>query len=488
MVGRRSAMTWRYAVCGLVLLLACQPAADTTVQEASIMEENGDFSGAAKLLTSAMDHAGDDAARRTFAFELDRLRRIRLDYPYDKEQMWEIVERSVRDVTRDEFDRWIEEGKFDIRAIDGHEKFVNTSRSNLFWRYPDIAARRIDPPDDRAFEEAVLGDIRAIRNATAAEGKPYVLPKTFTVTMTVTAKPEAAPPGRTIRAWLPVPRAFPFQTDFSLVASSSDVTLDDENSPIRSAYMEQIANEEGGTEFRIEYRYTHFGIRFDMDPEQSVPYARGNQDIDRFLEQGPHVTFTDQMRALSAEVLAGEENPVRKAKALYNWIAENIQYSYALEYSTIRDLGAYCLDKKYGDCGQEALLYITLCRMNGIPARWQSGWFTFPGGKTIHDWTELYLEPWGWVPVDPYMGIFAMQYLRSLAQTEKLEVRDFYFGGLDQYRIAANSDHAQTLRPPKRSMRSDNVDFQRGELEYDETNIYFNRYRYRLTIEEGEGN
>src|SRR2546430_10087540 len=36
------------------------------------------------------------------------------------------------------------------------------------------------------------------------------------------------------------------------------------------------------------------------------------------------------------------------------------------------------------------------------------------------------------------------------------------------YRMAANSDHNQTLKPPKQSMRSDDVDFQRGELERSE--------------------
>ena len=51
-------------------------------------------------------------------------------------------------------------------------------------------------------------------------------------------------------------------------------------------------------------------------------------------------------------------------------------------------------------------------------------------------------------------------------------MRDFYFGGLDQYRMIANSDHSQALTPPKNTMRSDDVDFQRGELEYGDQNIY----------------
>ncbi len=468
----------------LVLLLACQPAPETIVQEASIMEERGDLAGAEKYLTAAIERADDAAFRRTLEFERDRLRRIRLDYPYDRDRMWEIVQRAVKDVTREEFEQWIGEGKFDIRIIDGRELFVNTSRSNLFWRYPGIAARRVEPPDNVAFERGVLDNLRLITAAAAAESKPYVLPKTFAVTMTVIAEPESAPPDKVISAWLPIPREFPFQTGFSLVASSADVTLDDASSPIRSAFMQQIANDEGGSEFQIDYIYTHAGIRFSLDPDAAEAYDRTDPEINRFLGEGPHVTFSPAMRTISEEILGGEENPVRKARAFYDWISENIKYSYAIEYSTIRNIGAYCLEKRYGDCGQEALLFITLCRMNGIPARWQSGWFTFPGGKTIHDWTEIYLQPWGWVPVDPYMGIFAMQYLTTLSDDEKHEIRDFYFGGLDQYRMAANSDHAQQLRPPKSSMRSDNVDFQRGELEYDQTNIYFDKYRYRLTIEE----
>ena len=87
--------------------------------------------------------------------------------------------------------------------------------------------------------------------------------------------------------------------------------------------------------------------------------------------------------------------------------------------------------------------------MNGIPARWQSGWNTFPGAKSIHDWSEIYIAPYGWIPVDPYMGIFAMRYATTLKPEQRLKIRDFYFGGLDQYRMIANSDHNQQLSTPK---------------------------------------
>jgi hypothetical protein len=90
------------------------------------------------------------------------------------------------------------------------------------------------------------------------------------------------------------------------------------------------------------------------------------------------------------------------------------------------------------------------------------------------------------MPVDPYMGIYATQYVRTLDAEQKRTLRDFYFGGLDQFRMIANSGHKQVLNPPKRSMRSDDVDFQRGELEYGDHNIYFNKYKYRLDVRELE--
>ena len=88
------------------------------------------------------------------------------------------------------------------------------------------------------------------------------------------------------------------------------------------------------------------------------------------------------------------------------------------------------------------------------------------------------------MPVDPYMGIWAMRYANTLKPEQKREVRDFYFGGLDQYRMIANSDHSQALTPPKQTMRSDDVDFQRGELECGDKNIYLGRFSYNLTLKE----
>jgi len=481
----------------------------TAVEQAGQLELGGKFKQAAATLVNALAGAALPAEqRKQLEFELDRLERIRKDYPLTPAALFAALNKSVKGLTADEFERWIAEGRFDSREIDGERRFMGSSVSNLFFRHAELNARRILPLETAVHDRAIWENCRAIKRAAQTAGKPYVLPNHFRVTMTVTAKAGAAPPGEIIRAWLPVPRAYPFQTDFELLKTSSPIKhLEPDTSAIRSVHLEQAARKDKPTIFKVEYAYTTYGVWFDLIPGTvrdkvigtpltlSLSPSDGERvasrrvmgsfdDPTNFTNEAPHVVFTSEMRQLSDEITGTESSPVLKAKKFYDWIAENIKYSYAIEYSTIRNIGEYCRSHGYGDCGQEALLFITLCRLNGIPARWQSGWNTFPGAKTIHDWCEIHLAPHGWVPVDPYMGIWAMRYATTLAPDQKREVRDFYFGGLDQYRMAANSDHNQELSPPKNSMRSDDVDFQRGELEWGGRNIYFDQYSYALQVRE----
>ncbi len=456
------------------------------LRTAGDLELRGQFKEAASTLTAALTNASLSAPeRKRLEFELDRLTRIKLDFPLTRDALFLELKKSVKGLSREEYEKWVKEGRFDSREIDGARWFMVSSVGNLFWRYPELAERRVPPKDTRAVQKHAWETCVEIKRAARAEQKPYVLPKRFEVTMTVTAEPNAAPDGEVIKAWLPVPREHPFQGELTVLSSSAPVRhLDPEDSPVRSAYLEQRAAKDKPTRFRLDYEYTAQGVWFDVDPGQVKPADTNNPGLAQFTREAPHIVFTPEMRALSARIAGVEQNPYVKAKKFHDWIAEHIQYSYATEYSTIRNIGEYCRSHGYGDCGQEALLFMTLCRLNGIPARWQSGWNTFPGAKSIHDWTEIYIAPYGWMPVDPYMGIYAMQYANSLKPEQKRELRDFYFGGLDQYRIIANSDQNQVLNPPKQSMRSDDVDFQRGELEWGDHNIYFDKYSYELTVKE----
>ena len=461
-------------------------AQSSALEQASDFELRGQFKQAATVLASALNSSDLPASdRKRLEFELDRLERIKKDFPFTKDSLFAALKKAVKGLTDQEFEQWVAEGRFDSREIDGQRYYMSASVSNLFFRYPELGQRRMPPKDTALLETKHWETTQAIKAAAQAENKPYVLPKRFEVTMRVTAKPNAAPPGEIIHAWLPIPREYPFQSGFELTSASPPVRhIDDASSAIRSVELEQAAKKDAPTQFKINFDYTMHGVWFDLDPARVKAPDPKDAAVKEYTREAPQVVFTPELRALSASIVGEETNACVKAKKIYDWVAGNIKYSFAIEYSTIRNISDYCRSRGYGDCGQEALLFIALCRLNGIPARWQSGWNTFPDDKDIHDWSEIYLLPYGWVPVDPYMGVYATRYATSLSPEQRRELRDFYFGGLDQYRMIANSDHNQILNPPKQAMRSDNVDFQRGELEWGNHNIYFDQYSYEFTIKE----
>jgi transglutaminase-like putative cysteine protease len=452
------------------------------VNDASQLELSGHFKEAAAVLQSAIESGkASPTELKTLKFELDRLDRIKQDYSLTRDDLFEQLKLAVKDVSREEFNQWASQGWFDQRDIDGKTYFFNSSPSNLFFRHPELNPRRIDPEDVNWLANKRLEVIRSIKKASEAAKSPYVLPMTFRVHMTVTADSDVAPAGETIRAWLPIPREYPFQTGFKLLSSSpAPKSIDAADSPIRSIYFEQPAQAGKETEYTIDYEYTTRGVHFDLQPEKIQPYAPNDEAVKKYTGEAPHVVFTPEIKALSAKIVGNETNPMLKAKKIYDWLSDNLQYSYSLEYSTMRNISDYTRSHCYGDCGQQALLFITLCRYNGVPARWQAGWNLFPKATSNHDWAEMYFAPYGWMPVDPYVGNYAMRYATTLTREQRIEIRDFYFGGLDQYRMAANSDHNQPLNPTKDSMRSDDVDFQRGELEHNGTNIYLDKFSWKL--------
>ncbi len=121
----------------------------------------------------------------------------------------------------------------------------------------------------------------------------------------------------------------------------------------------------------------------------------------------------------------------------------------------------------------QALLFITLCRISGVPARWQSGWFLNPIRPSPHDWTQFYIEPYGWLHADPSFG----GHMKSVEKYHK-----FYFGNMDHFRLIANTEISSEFTPPKKHYRSDNVDNQRGEVEWKQGNVYYDKWSYELKV------
>jgi transglutaminase/protease-like cytokinesis protein 3 len=89
-------------------------------------------------------------------------------------------------------------------------------------------------------------------------------------------------------------------------------------------------------------------------------------------------------------------------KKIYNYVLDNLEYT----KHNGKDWGAVkALKWKKGDCTEYSDLFVALCRAKNIPARFAAGYTVrFDDVSPKHNWVEVFLQDYGWVPFDPSWG------------------------------------------------------------------------------------
>ncbi|EIM03675.1 transglutaminase domain-containing protein [Rhodanobacter denitrificans] len=438
----------------------------------------GHFKAADAATADALAQPGLSAdTRNALAFQRERMRRILLDFTLSADEVKARVRQQIPDLSDAEFAKWNAAGLFEHQLIDGRTLYFKRSPGNLFRLSPEAVARRaVQTPIGDGPMEALNEHQRAIYQTALAEHRSSVLPQRLRMTQTLTVDADAVPTGETVRAWIPYPQAVPGQQEDIRYVASVPAThqIAPASAPQRTVYLEKPAVAGQKTVFSVTYELTLFAQYHAIDPAR-VTAEKITPELAPFVaERAPHIVFTDAMRAFSRKVVGEEKNPYRIAQKLFAAV-DQIPWAGAREYSTISNISDYALHAGHADCGQQTLLLMTLLRLNGIPARWQSGMVYSDDGSrysNIHDWGYLYLPPYGWVPMDVTTGR-----LHPAAGDDKA-LEWFYLGGLDNWRIAFNDDYGRRFQPSKRQFRSDDVDSQRGEAEWRGGNLYFDQLDY----------
>jgi transglutaminase-like putative cysteine protease len=472
-VAQATAAVLFFTLCSVEGPLAAAPAPSGVSSSVIALVDSGDFRAANQRIDRALQNdALGDADKRALEFERERMRRILLDFSLDEAGAKERVRRQIPDLKDSEFAAWDAAGLLEARVIDGKKRYFSRAPSNLFRLSAEARARRSSPTafNDSPFEAPHAHHEEVIESARAT-GRTSVAPRRVRVTQSITVDADAVPAGETVRAWVPFPRSIRGQQeDIRFVASSPQKhQIAPESALQRTVYLEQPAVAGKPAAFSITYEVTIYGQHHQIDPAQVVAVTPTPQ-LQPFLgERPPHIVFTDAMRKFSRETVGDEKNPYRIAQKLFAAV-DRIPWAGALEYSTITNISDYALHAGHADCGQQTLLLMTLLRLNGIPARWQSGWiFADTDYNNMHDWGWLYLAPYGWVPMDVTFGKL---------DSGNAALAGFYLGSFDAYRIAFNDDYSQPFVPRKEHFRSETVDLQRGEVEWRGGNLYFDRWDY----------
>lgn len=126
-----------------------------------------------------------------------------------------------------------------------------------------------------------------------------------------------------------------------------------------------------------------------------------NLELAEFLKQEKYIEKDDRRIQEAANGIEGQVD-VEKVLNIYDYVTDNMEYSIANK----KALGAVnALIRGKGDCTEYSDLFVALCRAKNIPARVITGYRVdrnSPSPK--HNWPEVYLQEYGWVPFDPSKG------------------------------------------------------------------------------------
>jgi len=167
--------------------------------------------------------------------------------------------------------------------------------------------------------------------------------------------------------------------------------------------------------------------------------TKHDPEIARWLEPDVRVPLDGRIRSLSAQVTEGAATDLDKARAIYDYVVETMEYSKEGIGWGEGDIYWAC-DAKRGNCTDFHALFTGLARAAGIPAKFAIG-FPIPAERGegeiagYHCWSEFWLDGHGWVPVD------------ASEATKNPDKREYFFGAHDENRVELTEGRDLVLSP-----------------------------------------
>lgn len=408
----------------------------------------GDLEGAVKAIDLRLEEELPQMLRDRLICEKERIRRLPTQYPWDRKTALLKLQELAPKATSEDFNRLELAGWVDFIYIGGEKRyFVRFHRSLLkAGLLRDVTGEKPKPEND--WLDPMIAQLREKGSLT----------RRITLDVSLSVDQEAFVPGEYL-VHLPFPAVSAQQSDIELISGDPD-GVGAERAPARTLWWRRRL--EAWRPFSVRYSYTS-RIRY-ADPlhreapvEALYPGEEPPREED-LSERGAYLRFTPYLRALAAELTKDESGDVGKAWKIYEFVTTKVKYAFVRDYFQFDDHGEYCAVNLKGDCGLQALLFIILCRISGIPARWQSGMAVETDYTGAHDWAQFYLKGWGWLFADCSYGGSAYRAGNSIRH-------QFYFGNLEPMRMVANRQYQAELEPKKQALRADPFDNQSGEME-----------------------
>lgn len=269
------------------------------------------------------------------------------------------------------------------------------------------------------------------RAATPASQQAKVPVRKFEFTY-VTRIPAAPAGAGVVRVWIPLPQSDRYQAISGLRIESPFPYVKHHEPEYGNEYLYlevPAAQLRTAAEIRFCFQAVRHEHRAALD-RRAVRSASADDDpgsLKRFLLPDRRVPLDGVIAELSLQETRGIQDPLEKARAIYNYVINTVRYDKSGTGWGNGDAIWACTAKR-GNCTDFHSLFIGMMRAAGIPARFEIG-FPLPPDQheaTIsgyHCWAEFYVAPYGWIPVD------------ASEAWKHPDKKDYFFGAHDDNRL-----------------------------------------------------
>ncbi len=436
------------------------------------LKDIGDFDELKKIIDIKLEKIEYEPLAKRLMLEKHIVDIYQDEYIYTLESGYNYANERLKDFSYQEFLELIDKGSIDYIYKNKEIYLLDTFYDNIIKTVKGMEDREIKGSKQGIEGESLSSKSKVLDDMISKVKSEKEVRIKYEVLTELRLNKSAVREGEKIRVHLPIPLEGYQISEVEILSNEHDKISNKDNLS-QTVYFEKVLAKDDV--FRVKYSFINTSKYVELDAEKG-----NSKDLDFCIEEkAPHIVFTPYLKKLHKEIVGDETNKIIIARKIYDYITKNVYYSFLRPYITYENIPEYTAVNLKGDCGFQALTFITLCRMSKIPAIWQSGMFASEGKGLNHDWCRFYVEPYGWVFADVSFG-------NSGFKLDKKEKHDFYFGNLEPFRLVFNNDYYIQLDPKKEQFRHDPYDNQSGEVEYDDYGLKSSEFSTVTKIEKME--
>ena len=271
-----------------------------------------------------------------------------------------------------------------------------------------------------------------------------------------------------------------YQNDESLTISPTPDQIEEDNYGNQIAYYD-LSGIKPGAKFNITVKR-----KVTLDTYLTEIPNRANTEIQtgfkKYLNPQERIETEDpEIISKAKELTEDIASDYKKAEAIFKFVNVNLSYDTSEAYANKGASSA--LKNRKGACEEFATLFVAMCRAVNIPSRVITGcWIQYEeveqSGEKVserqiidHAWAEIYLQDFGWVPVEPtYFLMNGTTKVANLNAFCKLDKPDHIASGVYNYEIPDRL-YTRNLTEVSLSQRLEDVDNTSGEVKPEFTDI-----------------